>query len=163
MPSHDDALVFENPKLSILERPRRAGDDLPDDGRPSARLLRPHTSRLALDHSDTQLYVGEATRDKSIYFAHREPMSGGAWEFPRWALAKHRAAVAGRTGYDGRAAQLWGVITDEVIAVEVVGHQAVMGENVFFVALEDSALPDEVALATESGEHVIRRRPPPWL
>jgi hypothetical protein len=126
-------------------------------------LLRPHTSRLALDHGDTQLYVGEATRDNSIYFAHREPMSGGGWEFPYWVFAEHRAAIAGRVGDDRRGAQLWGVITDEVIAVQVAGHEAVMGENVFFVVLNDSAAPDEVALATASGEHVIRWRPPPWL
>jgi hypothetical protein len=163
MSSHDDARIFGRPKLSILERPRRDGDDLPDDGRLSARLLRPHTSRLALDHGGARLYVGEAMRADSIYFAHREPTSGGGWEFPYRVFAEHRAAITGRVGDDRRGAQLWGVITDEVIAVRVAGHDAVMGENVFFVVLNDSAAPDEVTLTTASGDHEIRWRPPPWL
>lgn len=159
----DDAHVFDNPKVSVLERPRRDGDDLPDDDRPSAKLLRPHTSRLALDHDGAQVYVGEGTEEDSISFAHREQMSGGAWEFPRWVLAERGAAIARRVGSGGRAEWFCGVIPDEVIAVRVNGQFAVMGENVFLIVLDDGAAQDEITLTTATGEHEIRYGPPPGL
>jgi hypothetical protein len=160
----DDAPVFKDPKLSILERPRRAGDD-PRDDHPAAKLrhMRPNTSRLALDHGGTQLYVGEGTADHSIYFHHREQMGGGGAGFPRWALAKHGAAISWSTRSGVPGVTVHGVVPDEVIAVRVNGQHAVMGENVFLLVLDDDALLDNVTLTTAGGEHEIRYGPPPDL
>jgi hypothetical protein len=162
IPPEDDTPIFENPSLSILQRPRRVGDDPPDlyPGRPN---MRPNTSRLALDHGGTQLYIGEGTRDDSISLQHCENMGGGLFGFPRSVLAEHGAAISSSWGSGRRGVSVHGVIPDEVIAVQVNGQHAVMGENVFLVVLDDDAVLDNITLTTATGEHEIRYGPPPEL
>jgi hypothetical protein len=78
-------------------------------------------------------------------------------------LASHGAAISWSSGSGRSGVSVHGVVPDEVIAVRVNGHHAVMGENVFLIVLDDGAAPDEIVLTTATGEHVIRYGPPPEL
>lgn len=159
----DDEPFFTDARLSVLERPQRPSDEVPEYFGHMRERIRSQTSRLALEHQGHQIYIAEGQGEGEIFCAHMGPGGGGAHGGPRPVLAQTGVSFSTSWGSGRTGAEVTGIVHDEVIAVRVDGHHAVMGENAFIAFLDDGPAMDQITLTTVDGEFEVRLGRPPDL
>ncbi len=143
--------VDTEPELSVLERPPRQGDELPDmfgEHMP----VNPDTVRLAMDEQNRQVYVAEGTDEDSIFLIFRGVGGGGACGGPRSNLATYGLTYITNSGSGGEDV-IVGLVPDDVIGVQLDERPAVMGENVFIA--DGGSTGRTLTLTTRFGQREI--------
>jgi hypothetical protein len=146
--------------LSVLDRPRTSGDELPlhmlHDGR-SVAPLREGTLRLALEHRGHQIYAAQGHDDDSLFLVHTSPGSAGAAGGPRSNITERGAMVMSSESATHRI--IMGIVPDAVVAVRSHERDAVMGDNVFLLDTDHATIAD-LTFETDERQYSWKRQPP---
>jgi hypothetical protein len=114
--------------------------------------------RLAFTDDRRRVYLGLAGPGDNLFLWSESAFGGGGGIGPRETLVTHGARVQGGVHNEGlhdEEREVVGIVSDEVTAVHVGGHEAALVNNVF-VAI-GASMDDPIVVTTVEGERTVRR------
>ena len=144
-------------RVSFLDRPATERDRLAIESRPflKRRASRLACFRVAVQAEDATVLIGKDDSD-SLFVTCFDTHGGGGSGTGRWVLREHGAIMSVASNTD--RALLYGVVSDEVIAVRVGGRWAHFENNAFLAEIDRDTVPD-IVITTKDGDRPITYPP----